>query len=72
MRRVKNANYIATPPSRHKEYALASLNAGKDIYLEKPMALNAHESFEFSNPENVQLPLIDKVEAKTRARDRTD
>ncbi|MCM8525048.1 MAG: Gfo/Idh/MocA family oxidoreductase [Lentisphaeraceae bacterium] len=41
-----NAIYIATPPSSHKEYALAALNAGKDVYLEKPMALNAFESFE--------------------------
>lgn len=41
-----NAIYIATPPSSHKEYALAALKAGKDIYLEKPMALNAYESVE--------------------------
>ena len=38
-----NAIYIATPPSTHKEYALASLKAGKDVYLEKPMALNRLE-----------------------------
>lgn len=41
-----NAIYIATPPSSHKEYAIAALKAGKDIYLEKPMALNAFEGFE--------------------------
>jgi predicted dehydrogenase len=41
-----NAIYIATPPSTHKDYALTSLKAGKDIYLEKPMALNAKESGE--------------------------
>jgi len=41
-----DAIYIATPPSSHKEYALAALKAGKDIYLEKPMALNALESFD--------------------------
>ncbi len=41
-----NAIYIATPPSTHKEYALAALKAGKDIYLEKPMALNAPECVE--------------------------
>ena len=41
-----NAVYIATPPSSHKEYALKALEAGKDIYLEKPMAMNAHECFE--------------------------
>ncbi len=39
-----NAIYIATPPSTHKDYALAALKAGKDIYLEKPMALTADES----------------------------
>ncbi|WP_439133315.1 Gfo/Idh/MocA family protein [Pseudomaricurvus sp.] len=41
-----NAIYIATPPSTHKEYALAALKAGKDVYLEKPMALDASESVE--------------------------
>ena len=41
-----NAVYIATPPSSHKQYALAALQAGKDIYLGKPMALNAAESRE--------------------------
>lgn len=41
-----NAIYIATPPSTHKGYALAALGAGKDVYLEKPMALNALESSE--------------------------
>lgn len=35
-----NAIYIATPPSSHEEYALAAINAGKPVYVEKPMALN--------------------------------
>lgn len=35
-----NAIYIATPPSSHKEYALAAINAGKPVYVEKPMSLN--------------------------------
>lgn len=35
-----NAIYIATPPSTHLEYALKALEAGKYVYLEKPMALN--------------------------------
>ncbi|MEO8860105.1 MAG: Gfo/Idh/MocA family oxidoreductase [Ginsengibacter sp.] len=35
-----NAIYIATPPSSHEEYTLAALNAGKPVYLEKPMAVN--------------------------------
>ena len=43
-----NAIYIATPPSTHKEYAIAALKSGKDIYLEKPMAMNAFECFEIT------------------------
>lgn len=33
-----NAVYIATPPSSHEEYTIASINAGKPVYVEKPMA----------------------------------
>ena len=33
-----NAIYIATPPSSHEEYTLAAINAGKHVYVEKPMA----------------------------------
>ncbi len=36
-----NAVYIATPPDTHEEYCLACLKAGKDVYVEKPMALNS-------------------------------
>jgi predicted dehydrogenase len=32
-----NAIYIATPPSSHEEYTLAAFNAGKPVYVEKPM-----------------------------------
>jgi predicted dehydrogenase len=35
-----NAIYIATPPSSHEEYATAAINAGKPVYVEKPMAQN--------------------------------
>ncbi len=35
-----NAVYIATPPAFHEEYAIAAINAGKSVYIEKPMALN--------------------------------
>ncbi len=35
-----NAIYIATPPSSHEEYTIAAINAGKPVYVEKPMALN--------------------------------
>jgi predicted dehydrogenase len=33
-----NAIYIATPPPSHEEYTLASIDAGKAVYVEKPMA----------------------------------
>ncbi|MET0637580.1 MAG: Gfo/Idh/MocA family oxidoreductase [Chitinophagaceae bacterium] len=39
-----NAIYIATPPSSHLEYALAAIRAGKPVYVEKPMTLNAGEA----------------------------
>ena len=36
-----NAVYIATPPDVHEEYAIAAMKAGKSVYVEKPMALDA-------------------------------
>ena len=38
-----NAVYVATPPGSHAEYAIATLKAGKPVYIEKPMALNYAE-----------------------------
>ncbi len=38
-----NAVYIATPPSSHKAYTLLAAEAGKHVYVEKPMALNYQE-----------------------------
>jgi len=38
-----DAVYIATPPSTHAVYTLAAARAGKPVYVEKPMALNAVE-----------------------------
>jgi len=38
-----DAIYIATPPAFHKDYALAAIAAGKHVYIEKPVALNAAE-----------------------------
>lgn len=38
-----NAIYVATPPDSHAEYAIKSMRAGKPVYVEKPMALNAEE-----------------------------
>ena len=53
-----NAIYIATPPSSHKRYAIAALNAGKPVYVEKPMAMNvaeAAEMIEVAKQNNVKL-----------------
>jgi len=36
-----NAVYIATPPSSHEEYTIAVLEAGKPVYVEKPMSVDA-------------------------------
>ncbi len=36
-----NAIYIATPPSSHEAYSIAAINAGKPVYVEKPVAMNA-------------------------------
>ncbi|MBN2004519.1 MAG: Gfo/Idh/MocA family oxidoreductase [Anaerolineae bacterium] len=38
-----DAVYIATPPAFHKPYTLMSAQAGKPVYVEKPMALNYEE-----------------------------
>lgn len=38
-----DAVYIATPPASHKAYTLLSAQAGKPVYVEKPMALNVAE-----------------------------
>jgi predicted dehydrogenase len=35
-----NAIYVATPPVFHEEYSIAAINAGKPVYVEKPMAMN--------------------------------
>ncbi len=36
-----NAIYIATPPASHEEYAIKAMEAGKPVYIEKPIAMNA-------------------------------
>lgn len=38
-----DAVYIATPPYAHKEYTLKCAQAGKPVYVEKPMAMNFAE-----------------------------
>ncbi len=39
-----NAVYIATPPHVHLHYVQKSLEAGKMVYVEKPVALDAEEA----------------------------
>lgn len=36
-----NAIYIATPPLQHETYTIEALQAGKPVYVEKPMTLDA-------------------------------
>ena len=36
-----NAIYVATPPLYHEEYTIKALQAGKPVYVEKPMTINA-------------------------------
>jgi predicted dehydrogenase len=53
---------ITTPPSEHREMALAALAAGKHVLCEKPTALNAAEAEEMlaaSRQHPKQLALID-------------
>ncbi|WP_353720076.1 Gfo/Idh/MocA family oxidoreductase [Dyadobacter sp. 676] len=38
-----NAVYIATPPDAHESLAIRAMQAGKPVYIEKPMARNAAE-----------------------------
>lgn len=68
-----NAIYIATPPSSHEEYTIAALNAGKPVYVEKPMSVNAassHKMAKAAKEKNIKLvvahyrrgqPLFNKV-----------
>ena len=39
-----NAIYVATPPSLHLSYAVAALKKGLNVYVEKPVTLNAEEA----------------------------
>jgi predicted dehydrogenase len=38
-----DAIYVATPPQAHRDYVLLAARAGKPVYVEKPMALDAAE-----------------------------
>ena len=41
-----NAVYVATPPGSHAKYAIQAMNAGKSVYIEKPMAASYDECVE--------------------------
>ncbi len=43
-----NSIYIATPPSLHKQYAIEALKRGLNVYVEKPVTLNAQEAEEIA------------------------
>jgi predicted dehydrogenase len=50
--------YIATPPNHHKEYTILCAQAGKPVYVEKPMAINTLECNEMiSACKNANVPL---------------
>ena len=51
--------YIATPPSSHKQYAIMTAEAGKPVYVEKPMALNFRECQEMiETSRSASVPLL--------------
>ncbi len=54
-----NAVYIATPPLYHKEYSIRALEAGKPVYVEKPMAASYEDCLEMNLvAEKEKLPLF--------------
>jgi len=54
-----NAIYVATPPDTHAEYAIASIKAGKPVYIEKPMAVNHAECLEINKAaEKYKIPVF--------------
>ncbi len=44
-----NAVYVATPPSSHEEYTLAAIQAGKPVYVKKPMSTSFTSSINMMN-----------------------
>lgn len=54
-----DAVYIATPPSSHKQYTIMAAEAGKPVYVEKPMAGSTDECAEMIKAcENNGVPLF--------------
>jgi predicted dehydrogenase len=53
-----NAVYIATPPSFHATYAIQCMQAGKPVYVEKPMASSYNECVQMNEVASVTgIPL---------------
>lgn len=55
-----SAIYIATPPKYHEAYAIAAMQAGKPVYVEKPMALDLASCYrmkDFSEQAGVKLSI---------------
>ena len=54
-----DAVYVATPPSSHKDYTILAAQAGKPVYVEKPMALNFGDCQEMIEVcRSAQVPLF--------------
>jgi len=54
-----NAVYIATPPDTHAQYAIESINVGKAVYVEKPMARTYSECLQMIKAsEEADVPLF--------------
>ena len=54
-----DAVYVATPPDSHRDYAIRVLEAGKPVYVEKPMARTTAECQEMiAAAERAGLPLF--------------
>jgi len=68
-----NAIYIATPPSSHEAYTMAAIQAGKQVYVEKPMTISARSAIKMAKAaeeKNIKLvvahyrraqPLFNKI-----------
>jgi len=44
-----DAIYVATPPLQHEQYTIAALEAGKPVYVEKPMAVSEAAATRMAN-----------------------
>lgn len=54
-----DAVYIATPPSSHAEYTIKVIDAGKPVYVEKPMAMDYAECEQMIQAsQNANIPLF--------------